>query len=95
MQGHNTIKPNLRVQICQERAAGERYLSQSVSAQAARAAQILLDGKSPLMSLWELRQVKRNEDGTYQTTLAEILRLICASRGEDRRHGKVSTNWYI
>jgi hypothetical protein len=47
MQGHNTIKPNLSGQICQERAAGERYLSQSVSAQAARAAQIFLDGKEP------------------------------------------------
>jgi hypothetical protein len=57
-------------------ARGERLRSAAVSAEAARAAQLFLDGLDPAAIVWELRQVKSNQGGKYQAALGEVLALI-------------------
>jgi hypothetical protein len=66
-------------------AAAERLRSASVSAEAARAATMFLDGLDPAaialralpsVAVWELRQVKSSQGGKYQSALGEVLGLI-------------------
>lgn len=52
-------------------------------ADAARAARLFLDGKTPAQIVEELRGVKSNQGRSYQTALAEVLDLVRAGvRGE-------------
>jgi hypothetical protein len=62
-------------------AAAERLQSASVSAEAARAASMFLDGLDPAAIVWELRQVRSNQGGKYQAALHEVLGLIRAGIG--------------
>lgn len=57
-------------------AAAERLRSASVSAEAARAATMFLEGLDPAAIVWELRQVKSSQGGKYQAALGEVLALI-------------------
>jgi hypothetical protein len=57
-------------------AEAERLRSAAVSAEAARAATLFLDGLDPAAIVWELRQVRSNQGGKYQSALAEVLTLI-------------------
>jgi hypothetical protein len=59
-------------------AAAERLRSASVPAEAARAAQMFLDGLDPAAIVWELRQVRSSQGGKYQVALVEVLAMIRA-----------------
>jgi hypothetical protein len=51
-------------------AEAERLRGAAVSAEAARAATLPLDGLDPAAIVWELRQVRSNQGGKYQSALA-------------------------
>jgi hypothetical protein len=57
-------------------ARAERLRSAAVSAEAARAAQLFLDGRDPAAIVWELRRVRSSQGGKYQAALGEVLGLI-------------------
>jgi len=57
-------------------AGAERLRGASVSAEAARAATMFLDGLDPAAIVWELRQVRSSQGGKYQAALGEVLSLI-------------------
>ena len=59
-------------------ATTARLRSASLSAEAARAAQLFLDGLDPAAIVWELRQVRSSQGGKYQVALVEVLAMIRA-----------------
>jgi hypothetical protein len=75
-QDEAAVKPEDMPEGSQGVAEDERLRSASVSAEAARAATLFLDGLDPAAIVWELRQVRSNQGGKYQAALSEVLGLI-------------------
>jgi hypothetical protein len=57
-------------------ATTERLRSAPVRAEAARVAQMFVDGMNPADIVRELRGVKSSEGGKYQAALSEVLNLL-------------------
>jgi hypothetical protein len=75
-QGEAILQPADMPGRSQAVAMAARLRGASVSAEAARAAQMFLDGLDPAAIVWELRQVRSSQGGKYQAALGEVLALI-------------------
>jgi hypothetical protein len=58
------------------KANPERLHSAPIRAEAARVAQMFVDGMNPADIVRELRGVKSSEGGKYQAALSEVLNLL-------------------